>query len=119
MRVSEVSTSVVKWSDCLSNRVSNIIRKFRDQMKFAACMVFFVYHIPLFFISIFYLCIYGSMFCMLLFNFVNYVFLLLCLRILIVIYVLFYIFCFIVLSYVLFFVNIYCTIATAFQLNCS
>jgi hypothetical protein len=37
------------------------------------------------------------MFCMLLFNFVNYVFLLLCLCVLIVIYVLFCVFCFIVL----------------------
>jgi len=40
MRVSEVSTSAVKWSEGLSNKVSNIIRKYRDQMKFAACMVF-------------------------------------------------------------------------------
>ena len=39
---------------------------------------------------------------MLLFNFVNYVFLFLCLCILIIIYVLFCIFCFIVLFYVLF-----------------
>jgi len=39
---------------------------------------------------------------MLLFNFVNYVFLLLCLRILIVMYVLFWVFCFIVLFCVLF-----------------
>ena len=39
---------------------------------------------------------------MLLFNFVNYVFLLLCLCILIVMYVLFYVFCFIVLFCVLF-----------------
>ena len=56
------------------------------------------------------------MFCMLLFNFVNYEFLLLHLCILIVIYVLF---CFIVLFYVLFAckcvlyclcVNVYCTV---------
>jgi hypothetical protein len=39
-------------------------------------------------------CIYGCTFCMLLFNSVSYVFLLLCLCILIVMYVLFCIFCF-------------------------
>ena len=42
------------------------------------------------------------MFCKLLFNFVNYVFLLLCLCILIVMYVLFWVFCFIVLFRLLF-----------------
>jgi len=42
------------------------------------------------------------MFCTLLFNFVNYVFLLLCLCILIATYVLFWVFCFIVLICVLF-----------------
>jgi hypothetical protein len=46
---------------------------------------------------IFYHCIFGWIFCMLLFNLVNYVFLLLRLRVLIVMYVLFYAFCFIVL----------------------
>ena len=72
-------------------------------MKFAAYMVFFFYHIlscP--FGSIFYHWSYGFVFCMLLFNFVNYVFLLLCLYILIVICVLFCTFCFIVSFCVLF-----------------
>jgi hypothetical protein len=97
---SEVSTSVVKWSPGLSNRVTNII----DHMKFAAYMaVWFITfcHILLgpFFITVY---VYGGMFCVLLFNLVNCVFILLCLCIVTVIYVPFCVFCFIVLFYVLF-----------------
>jgi len=86
-----VSTSVVKWSEGLSNRASVIIRRYTDQMKFVAYMVvpfiiFFSYSSR----SILYHCTYGCMFCMFLFSFVNYVFLLLrirlCLCILIVMY---------------------------------
>jgi hypothetical protein len=40
-----VSTSVVKWSEGLSNRVSIIIRRNTDPMKFAASFVFFLFHL--------------------------------------------------------------------------
>ena len=66
-----MSTSVVKWSEGLRKRVSIIIRKYTDLMKFAACMDMSFITFFYIFCSIFYHCIYGCMFCMLLFNFVQ------------------------------------------------
>jgi hypothetical protein len=95
----------VKCSEGLSNRVSNIIRRYIDHMEFAAYMAL-VYHILSYcFGYIFYHFIYGCMFCMPLFDCVNYVILLLCsciIIIIIIMYVPFCVFCLIVLFCVLF-----------------
>ena len=107
----------MKWSEGHSNRVSNIIRTNIDHTTFCCLYGYFVYHIrSCSFGSILYQCIYGCMFCVLLFNCVNYVLLLLCLCILVVIYVPFCVFCCIVLFCVLF---VYCChrVATQFQLT--
>ena len=71
---------VVKWSEGLSNMVSTIIRRYTDNMEFAAYTYgCFIYHIlSCSFGSIFFYCIYG---CVLLFNFVHCVSKLLCLHI--------------------------------------
>jgi len=96
MRGNEVSRSVVKWSgvgwSVVKVLVKGCLTLLEDEVF---CLYgFFFYHILScsFGSMFFYRCIYGCMFCMLLFNFVSYVFLLLCWRILIVIYVLFCIF---------------------------
>ena len=73
-----MSIRVVKWSEVLNNRASIIIRRFREHMRFAACMVVSFISFSYSFVSILYHCLYGCMFYIRLFNFLNFVFLLLC-----------------------------------------
>ena len=113
----------VKWGEGLGNRVSFIIRRYMDHMRFAPYMaVSLITFFSHFFGSILYHCIYGCMFYMLLFSFVNYVFFFMCsfcLCILIVMYVPFWVFCFIVLPVYYLYVNVYCTAVTGCQPKCS
>jgi len=124
-----VGWSVVKWSEGFSKRASNIIRKIYRSYEVCCLYGCFVYHILSYsFGSIFIIVYVYCMFCRLLFNFVNYIFLIICLCIPIVMfsysycyYVPFWVFCFIVLFYVLFVckcVLFYCyRVSTQFQLT--
>ena len=66
----------MKWSEGLSNRMSIVIRRYIDHMKFAADMPISLSHSFIFLLVL--VLSFDKHDCMLLFNFVNYVFLLLC-----------------------------------------
>ena len=82
------------WSEGLSKRVSTIIRRYTDDKKFVTFFIFFWFYFVILYIWLYVL--------KALFNFVNYVFLLLYLHIIIFMYVPFCVFCFILLFCVLF-----------------
>jgi len=85
--------SGVKCSESLSNRVSNVIRRYRSPE--VRCFYGFLFIIFLHVLLGFFFKLYTWFtFCILLFNSVSYVFLLLCLCIFIVMYAPFCIFCF-------------------------
>ena len=65
----EVSTSVVKWSEGIISRVSIIIRRYIDYIKFTAYKALSSIILSYSFGYIFYHCVCGCMFCTLLFNF--------------------------------------------------
>ena len=69
-----MSKIVVKCSESLSNRVSNIIRGYIDHVNFAAVMAFWFIIFLHVLLVLFYHCVYGCMFCILLFNSVSYVY---------------------------------------------
>jgi hypothetical protein len=87
-------------------------------MKFAAYMPCFVYHILSYsFGSILYHCTYGCVFCMLLFNFVNYALLLLCLCIVIVMFM--YCYCYVYVLLLLCLCIIFVTFMYSYCYVCS
>ena len=60
-----MSKSVVKWNEGLLNRMSIIIRRYIDQLKFAPYMaIWFITFFSHSFGSFLYNCVYGCIFCM-------------------------------------------------------
>jgi len=97
----------VKCSEGLTNPVPTIITRYRDHMQFAAYMA--VWFVISFWFQFLYRCVFGCVFCVLLFNYVNYALLSLRLCILIVMYVPFCLFCLCCSVYCLC-VNVYRTV---------
>ena len=107
-----MSKSVMKWSEGLRKRGSVIIRRYTDHMKFYMLLSYSFGYVM-------FHRIYVCMFCMLLFNFVYYVFLLLCLCIFIIMYELFNLLCFFEFFVFCLCLNVYGTAATVCQHNFS
>ena len=122
---SVIRWSVVKWSEGPSNEVSTIIIYIYIYIYCEVCCLYgyFFYHTLSYFFGFqFYTYVYGCMFCMVPFNFVNYVFLLLRLCILIVMFMYSYYIGYSVplcCSMHCLCANVYCTTATGCQPNCN
>ena len=120
MKFSWVKCSWVKCSEGLSNRVSTIIRRYIDQISRSIYGCFF-YHILSYFLFPFCTNVYAVYICTYLSNFINYIFLLLCSCILVVMHVFFCMFRFTVSFCVLFVCKcvLYCChrVSNQFQLT--
>jgi len=95
-----VSTIITRYTDHMQFSVTRCLPLSQDTQIICSLQLIQLFRLSHSFILFgfyFYHCIYGCVFCVFLVDFVNYVFLFLCLCILIVMYVPFWVFCFIVL----------------------